>query len=373
MNRVIVIIFCSLYLLKDGFAQEEGIQLGNLVEPEFTIPPSAAFDMLGAFPAQIMTPTNIKDFKVDWSFQSWRLNPNLAIQAQPVWELLYNRPSLEKYRRASGFMRTLSTMDLSAGTLVDNENNRKVAIALKFNLYRQKDPLLDAKLFKQMDKEYKVQSNPFTRELVRANAKLDITKDKLKVDSIRQYIDSLEMELYLMEKQQKQKIQEELSSYQKVNWNTSSLEISGGRAYTFLEASAFDSLQLVGDAWLVWMSGGLGIGRTMLLSTLLRFSSIRNDALSDKEQIFTGGLNFRYGGWKYSFFSEVLFSSAKNVTVFQDQGINLSQLAQYSMALGGDWKISRNVVLSYGVRVNLHTDLKIQNIRPTAGLSCMMR
>ena len=61
---------------------------------EFSIPTSAAFDLLGVTPAQVTKPGNIRDFKVDWSFQSWRLKPNIAIQAQPIWELLYNRPSL---------------------------------------------------------------------------------------------------------------------------------------------------------------------------------------------------------------------------------------------------------------------------------------
>lgn len=370
-NRSKVLIFVSFFWLT-GFCQKQ-IELGDLVEPEFTIPPSAAFEMLGAFPAQIMTPTNIKDFKVDWSFQSWRLNPNLAIQAQPIWELLYNRPSLEKYRRASNFMRTLATLDLSAGTTIDNENNRRVAIALKCNLYRAIDPLMDSKLFKQLDKEYRIQSNPMARELNRLNVKLDNTKDENQKLELQDKIDSLSNELYLAEKIQKQKIQEELSAIQKKNWNSTSLEISAGRAFTFLETSGLDSLDLIGSAWVVWLSGSLGIGRKMLISSLLRYTNSEHDDATLSQNSFTGGINFRYGGWKYSFFSEFIFSETNNKILFQDLSLNITQLSRFSTAIGGDWKISRNVLLSYGVRVNLFEDLKIQSIKPTAGISCMMR
>ena len=80
-----------------GFAQEEESKSGRLSPKEFAIPPSPVFDLMGVTPSQINRTSDIKDFKVDWSFKSWRLNPNIAIQSQPVWELLYRRKDLKKY------------------------------------------------------------------------------------------------------------------------------------------------------------------------------------------------------------------------------------------------------------------------------------
>src|SRR6187549_2355845 len=101
-----------------GMAQQEAAN-GRLSPKEFSIPASPVFDLMGVTPSQINRTTDIKDFKVDWSFKSWRLNPNLAIQSQPVWELLYNRKDLSKYQAASRFMRRMASLDISVGTVQD--------------------------------------------------------------------------------------------------------------------------------------------------------------------------------------------------------------------------------------------------------------
>src|SRR3982751_1123457 len=90
---------------------------GRLSPKEFSIPASPVFDVMGVTPSQINRTSDIKDFKVDWSFKSWRLNPNLAIESQPIWELFYNRKDLSKYQEASGFMRQLASTDLSIGSV----------------------------------------------------------------------------------------------------------------------------------------------------------------------------------------------------------------------------------------------------------------
>ncbi|MFN8331826.1 MAG: hypothetical protein U0T81_11525 [Saprospiraceae bacterium] len=141
--------------LKEIKAQDS-LVLGELVRTEFNIPQSAAFDLLGVSPAQILTPANLKEFKVDWSFSNWRSTPNLAIQVQPIWEIFYNRTNLKKYRSATPIMRTLSTLDLSAATILDFTGNRKLSYAGKINLYREKDPLVDKNLIKDIEQEYKI-------------------------------------------------------------------------------------------------------------------------------------------------------------------------------------------------------------------------
>jgi hypothetical protein len=106
---------------------------GRLSPKEFSIPVSPVFDLMGVTPSQINRTSDIKNFKVDWSFKSWRLNPNLAIQSQPFWELFYNRKDLAKYQAASGFMRKLASIDLSLGTVQNEENDSRIGMAAKFH------------------------------------------------------------------------------------------------------------------------------------------------------------------------------------------------------------------------------------------------
>ena len=139
--------------LTSNDTNKDGTQIAKATE--FTIPSSPAFDLLNVNPAQVTRPSNIRDFKVDWSFRSWRLKPNIALQAQPVWELFYNRADLKKYRNASAFSRLLSTLDISAGTVEDDDQSRRASLSAKLNLYHQKDPLLDKKLFLAIDTNYR--------------------------------------------------------------------------------------------------------------------------------------------------------------------------------------------------------------------------
>ena len=134
MQRIILILlfFTASYFAK---AQEAGAP--NRVTPkEFAIPASPVFDVMGVTPSQINRTADIKDFKVDWSFKSWRLSPNLAIQSQPFWELFYNRKDLSKYQAASGFMRKLASVDLSVGSVQDENNDRRIGFAVKTNIFR---------------------------------------------------------------------------------------------------------------------------------------------------------------------------------------------------------------------------------------------
>ncbi|MFM1745951.1 MAG: hypothetical protein RLZZ630_1888 [Bacteroidota bacterium] len=69
----------------------------KLVPRELSIPHSPFFDMMGALPPSIISKSAaIPGLKVDWSFSSWRINPNLAIESQPIWEIFYSKKELSK-------------------------------------------------------------------------------------------------------------------------------------------------------------------------------------------------------------------------------------------------------------------------------------
>src|SRR3954471_12736630 len=132
LTVILVLLIAFLFVDKKIFAQ----QAGRVSPKELTIPAAPVFDLMGVTPSQINRTSDIKDFKVDWSFKSWRLNPNLAIESQPFWELLYNRKDLSKYQQASGFMHRLASVDLSVGSVQDENNDRRIGYAVKLNIFK---------------------------------------------------------------------------------------------------------------------------------------------------------------------------------------------------------------------------------------------
>ena len=160
------IIFFVLFISipKNSFSQNEQAA-GRVTPKELTIPASPVFDLMGVTSSQINRTSDIKDFKVDWSFKSWKLSPNLAIQSQPIWEILYNRKDLKKYQAASGFMRKLSSLDISIGTVQDENNDRRIGFAGKLNLYKQKDPLMALELYDGISEKYQAERTELTTQL----------------------------------------------------------------------------------------------------------------------------------------------------------------------------------------------------------------
>ena len=346
---------------------------------EFAIPASPAFDLLGVNPSLVTRPSNIKDFKVDWSFRSWRLKPNLALQTQPFWELLYNRPNLERYRKASRFMRTLSTIDFSAGTVEDDNLRRRLSWAVKINLYTQRDPLYDKTLYRSLDSSYLSTEKEFVSKL----AALQKSKLKAKTveqhDSIAEAKDLLLNQLDQIRAKQKEDIQLVAKNYLSKFWNSSFLDFSIGKVYSY-ENDSLKNLKLSNEGFALWLNACVGIGKKFLVSSVAKYALMNvmeKDDLGNQIQslraLSSAGLNVRYGSSKFNFFVEGLYSNSNKGNTIEDANANISQLSYFSVSYGGDWRINRNIVLSYGVRTDYTKDLKFKNLIPVASLACMMR
>lgn len=335
---------------------------------EFAIPVSAAFDLLGVNPSTVMKPGMIRDFKVDWSFQSWRLKPNIAIQAQPVWELLYNRNDLLKYQGASKFMKVLSTLDLSFGTIEDDLQNRRLAGAAKVTLFREEDPLDVPELYRQVTEEF-YQQQQGTRELIVA---LQDTLKQLGNDPLyllerfqfQTQLTDATRQLMQVEADQKQRIANIAALYVREHWNASFVDVAVGRSYTY-KNETLDSLGLHEDGIGAWINGSIGLGRKIMLSGLIRYASLQTRkefGISNGKSYLTG-LNLRYGSPKFNFFAEVLNQSSEGFL----------HTNRITLAYGGDWRFSRNVMLSYGLRTVYTRNFQFKNLVPIASISCMMR
>lgn len=352
------------------FAQDAPQPTNNTAEKplEFSIPVSAAFDLLGVNPSSVMKPGNIRDIKVDWSFRSYRLRPNIAIQAQPVWEIFYNRPHLTRYQRASKFSKMLSTLDLSFGTVEDENQNRRLAMAAKITLLRSKDPLDQPELYNNLTEEFfqqRLETEKNMKLLQDSLAHVPKGPDMLTTRlQIQEQIASLQQQIITMEKGQRQRIQELAALFVKDNWNASFLDVAVGKAYTF-QNPVLDSLRLAANGWSVWANGSVGMGKRLLLTGLMRYSEFSNDTLPDKRlsKNYLLGLNLRYGSPRFNFFVEAL-------TMNNHLAANFNTV---TIAYGGDWRFSRNVMISYAVRTVYDRKFTFQNLIPIASISCMMR
>lgn len=392
VKLLLLFLVCTQMLQAQNPANTEG---GATIAKatEFAIPASPAFDLLGVNPSQIAKPSNIREFKVDWSFRSWRLKPNIALQAQPIWEIVYNKADLRAYQRASKFMKMLSTLDISAGTVEDEDFLRRASVAVKLNLYRQADPLRDAKLFESIDTSYRRLQWERMAMINEAHTFYKRNRDEKKRLYYENLRDSLESEYDKTATEQKARIQEIAQKYIKDNWNAAHVDIAYGKVFSY-DHPRLDSLGLRGLADAVWLNGSVGIGNKMLITGLVRFTmqnerhngtlkkdTIRNasgdviDILKVKTSgnIFSAGASFRYGSPKFNFFAEYVYSVGDTPKAITDVNLNLTQLGFYSMSYGGDWRINRNIMLSYGVRIDYSEQFRFKNIIPVASIACMMR
>jgi len=406
MKRIIYLLFFAAFFEQIN-AQETGSPGNRITPKEFAIPASPVFDIMGVTPSQINRTADIKDFKVDWSFKSWRLNPNLAIQSQPFWEIFYNRKDLNKYQTASGFMRKLAAVDLSVGSVQDENNDRRIGYAVKINLIRKKDPLMQRDLYEDIGERYMNEREELQNKVVELKRQLDTTKNILAKPEIRNQIKAAEEQLLTLHSRRNAEINERAKIFISENWNATSLDIAFGRIYSYKTDSAgsFKSLRLNRNTGFAgWVNGSTGIGKKLLLSGLFRTSwyeeelnfFIRNTSSGEElsqvavadNTLLTMGLNLRYGGSYFTFFAEFLYERKGLKTPIEalskvfgapagsqvvGNSVKWDVVQPNTISFGGDWRLNRSVVLNYGMRCIFDKNWKFTSFVPVASVACMMR
>jgi phage shock protein A len=395
----------TAYAQGDGNTQSNS---GRVTPKELSIPASPVFDLMGVTPSQVTRTSDIKDFKVDWSFKSWKLNPNLAIQSQPFWEIFYNRKGLEKYQRASGFMRRLASVDLSIGTVQNEESDRRIGAALKINLFKKGDPLLAKELYIGVAEKYNTEKAELETQLKALQRQLDTTQNILEKPAIRNSITGTEEQLLSINSRRNEEINARAKIFVQENWNASWLDIALGKVNTYASDSAGSLVKLRlnrNTAWGFWLNGGMGIGKHMLASALIRTSVyeeqvdfLLRDVNTDEQttqqavadnQLWSLGFNLRYGGSLYSFFTEFFYERKSFKTALKalnesfqvpsdnlevvESSVQWTTVHPYTINFGGDWRVSRNLILNYGMRCLFDKKWKMQTFTPVVSISCMMR
>lgn len=379
----------------------------KLVPREFAIPASPLFDLMGAAPNQVARTSNLKDFKVDWSFKNWKVNPNIAIQGQPVWELFYNKKNISKYQHATYVQRMLASLDLSIGSVTNDISDRRLGGAIKLNLFTNKDPLLNKGAYDEIEKTFDEELLQLKQNEIALLKKLDTLTRPVDLQATREELrinDQLRTSFY---GRKNDAIREKAKQFISDNWNANFIDIAFGKIYSYATDSAgsFTKLRInrnTGSG--TWINFGMGVGKRGLISGLIRSSfyeeqvtfnlmdDVTNQEISDtaiaSNKLFSLGLNFRYGGPVFNFFAEVIYEGKSVKTpiaavneVFKapiGQSIITSTVVwdvvhPYTVNFGGDWRISRNVVLNYGMRLVMDKNYKAVSFTPIANISCMMR
>ncbi len=399
-----LLLFAARLIAQDAATDAK---TGRLSPKEFSIPVSPVFDLMGVTPSQINRTSDIKNFKVDWSFKSWRLNPNLAIQSQPFWELFYNRKDLSKYQAASGFMRKLASLDISLGTVQNEESDRRIGMAAKLNLIKQKDPLMVRSMYEDIGVRFADEKKSLESQLKELQFKLDTIQNVLEKPGIRAEIKSTEEQLASLNSRRNTEINDRARVFIAEHWNAASLDIAFGRVYTYQSDSAGSLKKLRlnrNTGWGIWLNGALPLGKRWMLSGLVRTTwyeeelafLLRNtQTLAEQtaqavaeNKLYSAGMNLRYGGPLYSFFVEFLYEKKALKTPVQalkdvftepanmevvSSSVKWNVVHPNSLSIGGDWRISQNVIINYGMRWILDVNGKSQAFIPVAGISCMMR
>lgn len=317
---------------------------------EFTIPAAPAFILLNTTPAQITQPSNVRDFKIDWTLKTYRLSPNIALQAQPIWLLAFDKKPIKKYQQTSGFVKMLSTLDLSLGT-IQSDQNSQLAVAAKLNLYRQNDPLLDSKLLEKMDAELASAQQEKQQEIRKLQKQLDTLLNHGDIKAIKEQIETLQNEKIRLTKDQKEKLFAIRNDYLKDNWNTSTIDFAFGKVFVY-DKPELDSLHINSAGFGLWLNGCKGLGKHFLLSSMVKYVAMKDTANLASNNL-VAGLNLRYGNEQYNFFGELLvdwtigefwdFSTGQAIVLRRDE-------PKLVLAYGGDFKVGRNVLINFGIR-----------------------
>lgn len=401
---------CFIFCLLTGatLAQNsEYNQDDKLVPRELAIPTSPLFDLMGVAPSQVARTSDIKDFKVDWSFKNWRVNPNLAIQTQPVWELFYNRKNLEKYQRASAFQRMMASLDLSLGTVLGDNNERRIGGAIKVSLYKQKDPLLKKGVYDDIQKSFAAELVLLAETEKRILKELDTITKPTDLIKKREDLRENDAKMASFYGRRNAAIQEQAKNYITDNWNAAYVDAAYGKIYSYSTDSVNSLRKLslnrnTGNGF--WLNFGFGLGKRGLVSGLIRTSfyeeelnfSMRDDVTGidtslsaiAANRLFTFGINFRYGGPVFNFFAEFIreakslktpiqalndaFTAPNGKTILTST-VKWDVVQPYIINFGGDWRVGRNLILNYGMRCVLDKNFKTVSFTPIANISCMMR
>lgn len=406
-KSVLIFFFLtSVYSINSQNIFEQQGNIDRISPTELGIPASPVFDLMGVTPSQVIKSSDIKDFKVDWSFKSWSLSPNISFEAQPIWEFFYNRKPLKKYRQASTFSRRLASTNISLGTVRDEFGNRRIGFGGKIGLYKERDALLLSNVYDDIENSIISERKNLDSLISVAKKTLD-TIGLLQKQDQRKLISSLESELFLLNKKRNDLISERANIINAEYWNSSWIDLGFGRVKSYQSDQSGNLTETIlnrSTAKGMWINTGIGIGKYLLASGLIRghlyneevtftlentsdFTRIDTTTIASNV-LMTYGFNLRYGNPVFNFFAEVIYERRGLKTPFEavqnnyetpsnftiiEESVNWTKLEPIAFSFGGDWRIKRSIILNYSMRLGFDKENKLSSFLPVVSISCLMR
>lgn len=355
---------------------------------DLSIPSAPAFALLGVNPETVLRPSDLRSFKVDWRIKNYNLAPDLALEAQPLWHFYYKKKSFEEYSKASKFVKKMSTVSVSLGTAkIDGINH--AAYSFKMNLYKKDDPIDDEGLLQEIASSHEqLISNINNRIDSMVALRYHSTNPKLK-EQYDKELEALRYEKLMIHENSKSRYRELIEQYNNENWNRSMLDIAFGKVYTY-DNAGIDSLKVRSAGISIWLNGCVKAGKNGLLSGMIKYSKVFE---SSNNML---GISYRYGSLKYNFYVEGVFESLGNYfdpdqentfdesetfagKFAEDLGSgwlnfnNSNRTNQYTIAYGGDFRLSRNILLNFALRTQFTKELKLTRLLPVANVVCLMK
>ncbi len=386
MQKIWILFLFFVTIASGNYAQQDVYD--ELKNAEMSIPSAPAFAMLGVNPELVMRPSDLKSFKVDWRIKNYNLAPDLALEAQPLWHFYYKKRTFDEYAAASRFAKKLSTLSLSAGTAkIDNINHASYSI--KVNLYKKNDVINDTMLLKQLKSEHRKQLEKYNLQIDSLITLRYNSTDPKRKDEIDRALDVIRYEMQNTHEISRLKYKNISEQYSAEHWNTTMIDVAFGSVYTY-DNAGIDSLKVKRAGYAIWLNGGLKMGDHGLMSGMFRYTKI----VDSSNKMF--GLNFRYGSQRYNFYAEVVYEVLGNyfdpnqeLAFDQDEYFankyiedigsgwldfnNTETKTQYTIAYGGDFKLSKNILLNFALRTQFTSEIKLTRLLPVANIICLMK
>ncbi len=387
MKKLLLIPLLVLCLCGYTLAQEDEFY-EELSDAEMSIPSSPAFALLGVNPEIVLRPSDLRSFKVDWRIKNYNLAPDLALEAQPLWHLYYKKRPFNEYINAGPVARRLSTLGVSVGTAkIDGVNH--AAYSIKMNLYAENDLISDRAIVAELAEEHDASLLEVQRKMDSLVIRRYETQDPTDKAIVQEEIDALRLRKRAISVEAKEKYRDAIEAYQYENWNRTMLDGAFGMVYTY-DNQGFDSLKVKRAGMAFWLNGSLKMGRNGLLSGIFKYTRI----IDSSNKLF--GLSYRYGNAKFNFFTEVVYENLGNFfdltqeVAFDEEEFlagkfeedlgsgwinfnNDGTINQYTIAYGGDFRLSRNILLNFSLRTQFTGAMKMERLLPVANVICLMK
>lgn len=386
VKRIGMLLLLLWILPSIGISQDQVYE--EWKKTESAIPSAPAFAMLGVNPETVLRPSDLKSFKVDWRIKNYNLAPDLALEAQPLWHLYYKNLDYQAYLKTSALAKKLSTISLSFGTAkLDGVNH--ASYALKVNLYRHADLAGQKDKLKEMELAYYDQNRGLVNALDSLLFALPTLTDMEERRKVNQEIDSIRRELKRMNREMRTDLRTRLEEMHYDQWNRTMLDLAFGSVYTYNNGKQEgERIRHAGIA--MWLNGSIRSGSQGLVTGIFRYTGLHR-----KSNIMMG-TGYRHGNANFNFYGEVVYEFLGNYfdpeaeesfdpqEVFandfaQDLGSswlnfnNNESRSQYTVSVGGDFKLHRNILLNFALRTQFNDEGEMLRLLPVANVVCLMK